>query len=80
VAQLVLALSLGSLAAVSMSLVAGSRRSSSVVQRFFDEVPRYDVLSRFSPLHSSPPRRPFGWSRQRGTIATALSERTTLPR
>ncbi|MEA3183926.1 MAG: putative transport system permease protein [Ilumatobacteraceae bacterium] len=43
VANLVLAVAVGVLAALTISLVAGARRSSSVVDRFFAAAPRYDL-------------------------------------
>lgn len=42
-AQLLLAIAVGLVAAAAISLVAGSLRSSSVVDRFFAAAPRYDV-------------------------------------
>lgn len=43
-AQIVLAFVLGVMVAATISLIAGSRRSSSVVDRFFDLLPPYDAL------------------------------------
>lgn len=38
-----LAISVGVMAACAISLIAGARRSASVVERAFDSAPKYDV-------------------------------------
>src|SRR4051794_24602519 len=52
--HVVMVLVVGLMAAMSIALIAGSRRSSSVVQRFFAAAPHYDVQIGFTADNVAP--------------------------
>src|SRR4051794_8854963 len=53
-AHVMMVIIVGLTAAASIALIAGSRRSSSVVQRFFAAAPRYDVEVGFTADNVTP--------------------------